>query len=284
MESLFSVPFTYFNSKAPAPLTSILQLLAKSKDPVSETDISEQQEEDEEKISKIIEVIGKGEQPNNATQYTPSMLIKVLKKYFEKQEKIVDDSILEQIFNLSQNDYDKTQYQQSLSSIPRYSMPILAYVCIFNHQNKNILSEESGAQIFGPLLAKCDESNIKYLIPLIQNAEDLFSDFSLDGLTCNEDDIANAFKPAYNEEYVQRMRKRVARRKKDTLLSIASCESALVSGLKRPEGRPQEFANIDHDYEYGDGELDDETEEVNMNYKYQEADEYEYDYEYEIEG
>ena len=281
METLFTMPYSRFGGKVPTGITIPLNFIVNTNQYISDEVIL--QGKDNSKAMKVAELIGRSATINKNFVDGP-VCVAVLQKYFEKQEKVINDTTFEELLNLSQSDYDKEKYLESLSSLTKSGFAILAYICLFSQQNKEFISNSVACHLFGPLLANCNEDSSKYLLPLIADANDLFSEYSLSSLACTDDDIASNIVPVYDEDYVKRMRKRISRRKKNTVLPIASCETAIELNLKRPEGRPQEFAQFDHDYEYEDGEQDDQTEEANVNYKYVEDDEYEYDYEYDIIG
>ena len=281
METLFTIPYSRFGGKVPTAVTIPLNFIVSTNQYISDEVIN--QGKDNSKSMKVADLIGKAA-PINKNFVDGPVCVAVLQKYFEKQEKIINDSVYEELLNLSQSDFNKNNYIQSLSSLSKAGFAILAYICLFCSKNKSFISNTVASHLFGPILANCNEETSKYLTPMIVDADDLFSEYSLNSLACTDDDIASNIQPVYDEEYVQRTRKRLSRRKKNTVLPIASCEAAIELNLQRPLERPQEFAQFDHDYEYGEGEADEATEEVNMNYKYVEDEEYEYDYEYDIIG
>ena len=284
MESFFNLPFSRYNNKVPFPITALLEQIHDSKQEITEMGINQQTGSEDFKVAKAIESLSKGVKPSKQIIENQGTIGAVFKEYFEKkEEKVINDETLEKLISAAQDDFNKESFVNALSSLPKANYNILAYLCLFLKANKSKITGIVASHFFTPLLSNGKKTD-KFMSPLIQHSSEIFEGVNMENLICTEEDLALALKPAYNADYVKKIKRRIAKRK-NSCIPGASCDLAVAQGLVRPHGRPQEFQNIDHDYEYGEGKEDDEVEEGKLGYKYVEVDgsDYEYEYEYEIE-
>jgi hypothetical protein len=284
MDSIFTLPFSAFGNKVPFPITVLFQFMRHNKQEITESELTQLQDDDETKVAKVIESLSKGIKPSKKMMVSQGVIGAVIKEYFEKkEEKVIDDQTLEKLIAAAKEEYRKEAFQEALTSLSPTNLAILAYICIFARANKKIISGTVASNFFTPILSNGKETD-EFMVTLIQHSDEIFEEIDKKNLKCTQDDLACIIQPVYDEEYVNIMRKRIAKRN-NSRIPGASCDVAVQQELVRPRGRPQEFESIDHDYEYGEGKEDDEDEEGTLDYKYIEVNgsDYEYEYEYEID-